>query len=61
VPEKTEILYGSENVLSSLLQFLSKAKGIDSCGDSKSPSVAVEVDIYRKLLVDIKKKDIKVR
>jgi two-component system, OmpR family, sensor histidine kinase VicK len=61
VPEKTEILYGTENVLSSLLQFLSKAKGIDSCGDSKSPSVAVEVDMYRKLLVDIKNKDIKVR
>ena len=59
--ERTEILYGTENVLSSLLDFLSKAKRIDSCGDSKSPSLAFEVDIYRKLLVDIKNKGIRVR
>jgi two-component system, OmpR family, sensor histidine kinase VicK len=59
--EKTEILYGTENVLGSLQQFLSKAKRIDSCGDSKSLSVAIEVDMYRKLLVDIKNKDTKVR
>ena len=61
VREKTEILYGTENVLSSLLEFLSKARRIDSCGDSKSPSVAIEVDMYRKLLVDIKNKGIKIR
>jgi two-component system sensor histidine kinase VicK len=59
--EKTEILYGTENVLSLLQQFLSRAKRVDSCGDSKSLSVAIEVDMYRKLLVDIKNKDIKVR
>ena len=50
-----------KTLLSSLQQFLSKAKRIDSCGDSKSPSVAIEVDMYRKLLVDIKNKGIKVR
>jgi signal transduction histidine kinase len=59
--EKTEILYGTENVLGLLQQFLSKAKRIDSCGDSKSLSVAIEVDMYRKLLVDIKNNDTKVR
>jgi two-component system sensor histidine kinase VicK len=61
VREKTEILYGTENVLSSLLEFLSKARRIDSCGDSKSPSLAIEVDMYRKLMVDIKNKGIKIR
>lgn len=61
VREKTEILYGTENVLSLLLQFLSKARRIDSCGDSKSPSVAIEVDMYRKLLEDVKNKGIKIR
>ena len=61
VRERTEILYGTENVLGSLLEFLSKAKRIDSCGDSKSLSLAFEVDKYRKLLVDIKDKGIKVR
>jgi signal transduction histidine kinase len=40
---------------------LSKARRIDSCGDSKSPSVAIKVDMYRKLLVDIKNKGIKIR
>jgi nitrogen-specific signal transduction histidine kinase len=59
--EKTEILNGTENVLSLLQQFLFRAKRVDSCGDSKSLSVAIEVDMYRKLLVDIKNKDIKVR
>ena len=61
VHEKTDILYGTENVLGSLIEFLSKAKRIDSCGDSKSPSLAIEVDMYRKLLVDAKNKGIKVR
>jgi hypothetical protein len=61
VREKTEILYGTENVLSSLLEFLFKARRIDSCDDSKSPSVAIEVDMYRELLVDIKNKGIKIR
>jgi two-component system, OmpR family, sensor histidine kinase VicK len=61
VREKTEILYGAENVLSLLLEFLSRAKRIDSCGDSKSPSLAFEVNMYKKLIVDIKNKGIKVR
>ena len=61
VREKTEILYGTENVLGSLLEFLSRAKRIDSCSDSKSPSLAFEVNVYRKLIVDIKNKGIKVR
>ena len=61
IREKTEILYGTENVLGSLLEFLSKAKRIDSCGDSKSPSLVFEVDMYNKLLIDIKNRGIKVR
>jgi two-component system sensor histidine kinase VicK len=61
IPERTEILHGTETVFNSLLQFLSKSKRIDSCGDSKSPSVATKVDMYKKLLVDIKNKGIKIR
>jgi nitrogen-specific signal transduction histidine kinase len=59
--EKTEILYGTENVLGSLLEFLSKAKRIDSCGDSKSLSLVFKVDMYNKLLIDIKNRGIKIR
>ena len=61
IREKTEILYGTENVLGSLLEFLSEAKRIDSCGDSKSLSLVFEVDMYNKLLIDIKNRGIKVR
>jgi two-component system, OmpR family, sensor histidine kinase VicK len=61
IREKTEILYGTENVLGSLLEFLLKAKRIDSCGDSKSLSLVFEVDMYNKLLTDIKNRGIKVR
>jgi two-component system sensor histidine kinase VicK len=61
IPERTEILHGTETVLDFLSQFLSKSQRVDSCGDSKSPSVATKVDMYKKLLVDIKNKGIKMR
>src|SRR5918911_2364067 len=44
-----------------ILQFLSKANTIDSCGDNKAPKIAIEVEEYRKLLIDLKKREIKVR
>jgi two-component system sensor histidine kinase VicK len=59
--ETTEVLYGFENVMNVLLQFLSKTNRIDCCGDYRSPAVAIEVKEYKKLLVDIKNKGIKVR
>jgi two-component system sensor histidine kinase VicK len=59
--ETTEVLCGFENVMNVLLQFLSKTNRIDSCGDYRSPAVAIEVKEYKKLLVDIKNKGIKVR
>jgi two-component system, OmpR family, sensor histidine kinase VicK len=59
ISEKTEILYGPKNVMDILLQFLSKANRIDSCGDYKGPSVAIEA--YKNLLVDLKTRGIKFR
>ena len=59
--ERTEVVYGSENVMNIILQFLSKANTIDSCGDNKAPKIAIEVEEYRKLLIDLKKREIKVR
>jgi signal transduction histidine kinase len=58
---KTEVLYGSENVLNKLLQFLSKSKTISSCGDYKTPSLVIEVKDYLEILSKIKKSDIKLR
>jgi signal transduction histidine kinase len=59
--EMTEILSGEEHVMSTILQFLSKADKIDSCGDYKAPSLILEVQQYKKLLSDIKAKGIQLR
>ena len=60
-PERTEVLYGSENVLDALLQFIFKSKTINSCGDSRAPSLVIEIKEYRKLLTELKKRKIKIR
>jgi two-component system sensor histidine kinase VicK len=59
--ERTEVLYGAENVMNRLLQFLSKSKTINSCGDHKTPSLVIEVKDYREILSKIKKSGIKLR
>lgn len=59
--ERTEILHGAENVMKAILQFLSKSNKIDSCADYKGPSVAIEVQEYKKLLFDLRTRRIKLR
>lgn len=59
--QRTDVLYGSENVLNTILQFLSKSKTIDSCGDEMAFSLVIETQDYRRLLSDILDKKIKVR
>jgi signal transduction histidine kinase len=44
-----------------ILQFLSNANKISSCGDYRAPSAVFEIEEYKKLLSDIKKRGIKVR
>ena len=44
-----------------MMQFLSKANTINSCGDYKAPSANIQVEEYRKLLFDLKKRGIKLR
>jgi hypothetical protein len=61
IDERTEVLYGSENVMNAISQFLSKANTIHSCGEYKAPSAIVKVEEYRKLLFDLKKRGIKLR
>ena len=60
-PERTEVIYGSENVLDALLQFVFKSKTIDSCGDSRAPSLIMEIKEYGKLLIELEKRNIKIR
>ena len=61
IAERTEVIYGSESVMNTMMQFLSKANTINSCGDYKAPSANIQVEEYRKLLFDLKKRGIKLR
>src|SRR6188472_1187199 len=47
--------------MNTILQFLSKANTINSCGDYKAPLAIIEVEEYRKLLFELKKRGIKLR
>src|SRR6266480_5576354 len=47
--------------MNTILQFLSKANTINSCGDYKAPSAIIEVEEYKKLLFELKKRGIKLR
>jgi two-component system, OmpR family, sensor histidine kinase VicK len=60
-PERTEVLHGEENVMNTVLQFLSKAYRIDSCGDHRAPSVAIGVEEYKELLFDLRNRGTKLR
>ena len=59
--ERTEVLYGQKYVMNTVLQFLSQAEKIDSCGDHKALSLIFEVEEYKELLSNLKAKGIKLR
>jgi two-component system, OmpR family, sensor histidine kinase VicK len=59
--ERTEVLYGQKYVINTVLQFLSRAEKIDSCGDHKALSLIFEVEEYKELLSNLKAKGIKLR
>ena len=45
---KTEVLYGEENIMNKILQFLSNEDRIDACGDFNAPAFVLKV--YKKLM-----------
>jgi two-component system, OmpR family, sensor histidine kinase VicK len=59
--ERSEVIYGSENVMNIILRYLSQANKIDSCGDRTAPSLSLEIKDYKRLLSNLKKRGIKVR
>jgi signal transduction histidine kinase len=59
--ERSEVIYGSENVMNIVVQYLSEANKIDSCGDHTAPSLSLEIKDYKRLLSNLKKRGIKVR
>jgi signal transduction histidine kinase len=62
LPEMTKIIYGSENVMGAILQFLSNAKNvIYSCGDYRGPAIFIEVQEYRKLISSLRRRGINLK
>jgi signal transduction histidine kinase len=60
--EKTEIVYGSSNVLDREILFFSNAKlKVDTCMDYTRPSLAIIIESIRKSFLDAKSRDVKLR
>ncbi len=60
--ERTEVLYGTENVVNKELQFFSRAKtGIDTCMDDSRPSLAIGIESIKRSFLDAKSRDVRLR
>jgi two-component system sensor histidine kinase VicK len=59
--EGTEVLHGSEKVMNTISQFLSRANSINSCGDYKAPSLVFEIEEYKKLMNNLREKGVTLR
>jgi len=60
--EKTEVVYGSSNVLNTEIRFFSNARlKVDTCMDYIRPSLALGNESIRKLFLDAKGRDVKLR
>jgi len=60
--ERTEVLYGTENVVNKELQFFSRAKtGIDTCVDDSRPSLAIGIESIKRSFLDAKRRDVRLR
>ena len=60
--EKTEVVYGTSNVLNTEIQFFSNARlKVDTCMDYTRPSLAIGIESIRKSFLDAKGRDVKLR
>ena len=59
--EKTEVLYGLDNIINKTTEFLSKASRIDSCGDARAAKAILDVAEFKKILFGLKSRGIKTR
>ena len=60
--EKAEILYGSDKVIDTALQFTSSARNkIDACVDHTRPSLIVEIKRLKRAFQDAKRRGVKLR
>ncbi|MFZ0510610.1 MAG: hypothetical protein WAM14_03300, partial [Candidatus Nitrosopolaris sp.] len=62
VRERTEVLYGTNNVISAELGFFSEAKTrIDTCMDYTRPALAIGIEAIRKSFVEAKRNGLQLR
>jgi two-component system, OmpR family, sensor histidine kinase VicK len=62
VRERTEVLYGTDNVISNELRFFSETKTrIDTCMDYTRPALAIGTEAIRKSFVEAKRKGVQLR
>ncbi|MGA7898270.1 MAG: HAMP domain-containing sensor histidine kinase [Nitrososphaeraceae archaeon] len=59
--EKTEVVYGLDNIINKTIEFLSKAGKIDSCGDARAAKAILDVAEFKKILFEVKSRGIKTR
>ena len=60
--ERTEVLYGVENIINEELQFFSKTKSrIDTCMDHTRPSLAIGIESIKRSFLDAKSRGVKLR
>ena len=62
VAERTEVLYGAENVINKELQFFSTTKNrIDTCMDYTRPPLAIGIESIKTSFLDAKTRDVRLR
>ena len=60
--EKTEVVYGTSNVLNTEIQFFSNARfKVDTCMEYTRPSLALGIESIKKSFLDAKDRDVKLR
>lgn len=52
--EKTEVLYGLDNIINKTIEFLSKAGKIDSCGDARVQKQFLTLQNLKKYYLRLK-------
>ena len=62
IKESTEIFYGIDTVMNTVLQFLYHTKGkIDACVDYTRPSLAIDIIILKRAFLDARKRGVRLR
>src|SRR5215204_1793332 len=60
--EDTMVLYGVDNVINTVLQFLNQTNDIiNACVDYSRPSLAIEIDVLKEAFLNAKERGVKLR